>query len=362
MITNHFEYFVIDGKILLSCNKHRHFVTLLLDKDYNVLFRYVKNINDYKITVITKFASELYVGTVNCEIYKITFIVSNETFDVKLNMVQLKETYANYELYGISFSSNNTLCALALLNRKILVRKESMKIEIVLLANSLNFDSEIETILNNPTRSLTHMWDYIELFRYKCMKMKNIPGLPFNELLCEAETDIYKMKVYLILLKIYTVMQQNLKLNKGLLPECSIEVIRNKIMLLHAQTYVDKLHNLYKQHQQFPTDFFAESFAGLIKYLKYNDKNHEANYNNDISLDVYKNYNYICQCCDDPIDGFTCPSNHLNTFCSLTFTPIESFDYLICSCCGTTARIELYADKPLCIFCDTYLDLCKLHE
>ncbi|XP_059048836.1 uncharacterized protein LOC131844075 [Achroia grisella] len=361
MIAKNFHHTIIDNKIIFMCTKHRHLVVLLLDMDCNILSQFLKNINDYKISVITKCTDIFYVGTVNCEIYKVAFKISNNNLDVKMDIVPLKETYENYELYGLSFSSNNVLCALGLFSRKILIRKEHMKIEIVILSADSNSVAEMEMLLNNPLKSLTNMWDYLELLRYKCMKTKSLPTIDFKQLLAEAETDIYKLKIYLVIVIIYNTLQMNVKLSKDLLPECNEELIKDKIMALYAQSYMQKLYKLYSKNKMYPNEFLAETFAGLVKYFKYYCKKYDKNFKEYASMDIAKDYKYICQCCDDQLDGFTCSSGHLNMFCSVSFTPIEAYNYLICnSSCGMTARIELYPDKPVCVICDTHLDLCNL--
>ncbi|XP_026763699.1 uncharacterized protein LOC113522223 [Galleria mellonella] len=360
MIAKNLQYIVIDNKIIFTCTKHRHFIAILLDMDCNILSQFVKNVNDYKITVNTKCGDQFYIGTVNCEVYKVNVTISNNNLDVKISMVHLKETYANYELYGLTFSSNNVICSLGLLNRKILIRKDYMKIEIILLCTDTNYANEVEVLLNNPTKTLTNMWDYVELFRYKCMKTRSLPVLDFKQILEEAETNIYKLKIYLIIAIIYDTLQINLKLYKGLLPECSIELIQDKIMALHAQSRVKELYKLYLD-KKFPNDFLAETFTSLVNYLKYYCKKYDKNLKEYIPVDRTKDYKYVCQCCDNFLDGFTCSNGHLNMFCSLTFTPIETCNYLVCnSNCGITARIELYNDKPICVLCDTHLDLCNL--
>ncbi|XP_034827969.1 uncharacterized protein [Maniola hyperantus] len=358
MVTTYLHHHFEDDKLLLIFNKHRHLVIQMYDKNLKLLFQNVENVNDYKITSLTKYKDTFFLTTVNKKLYRIDYSIVDDTVQFSLEVIEFKDPGPSYELYGIAISTNSALFALAMINRKLLLKKQTVSIEIVLLSPDTGIDTEITNILNNPSKKLTHMWDVIELFRCKTMKTKKLPELDYGCLLND-DNDTYSMKVYLIILNLYHNLKKCITPGlQGWLPETSIEVIKEKILMLQAFT---QIHNIY--YANFKTNpclstFDYECFGCSKTYLDYYCKKYCKNLTDIVAADVLKTsdfrFKYLCQWCDESLIDFSCINKHVNMICSLTFTPIEN-DYLVCRSCNATATKELYSQNPTCIFCDLYL-------
>lgn len=357
MIASYLNHIIIDDNIVFFFSKHRHFVVQILDENCNISSQFTDNVNDYKITDITNSLDGYYLATINMKIYKLHISVSGDTIAVDLLPVQLKESYPTYELYGLCFSNTNTLCALGMIDRRLLCRKEVLKIDIVIVSTESKLEAIMPTFMNNPTEKLTDYWDCIEALRYKINKTKRMPGkVDFKSLFAEASNNIYKLKIYLILLIFFTNMRKLARMCSDVsLPELSLEKVKEKILLLHAQSTIEMLFKKYKEDGILSSSE-NESFCGCIKYLEYYSKKHKT----DIVMDnetlgvMTTNVKYQCQSCDDVVEGFTCKSGHLNMYCMLSLTPITGDEYLVCKCCGFTARTDITVN-PLCVFCDQCL-------
>lgn len=359
MAAQYIQYTVIDNKLILLCNKHRHLLALMLDENCNVIAQYVNNVNDYKLTGITNCLDGFFVCTMNCKIYKINIKVINNDLNVTLDSVEIKDTYSNCELYGLSMSDNCVIHALALMDRKLCHKKGQPKVNIVFLAKNMNEITEISYLLNNQPKALANAWDHIELFRLKTMKLKILPKVDLNQLVEDGNTDIYKLKVYLLIATLWTTLEKNVAVFRGSLP-MSVEAVQDRIMLSQGVLEMTKLYNQIKSGCHL-NDFEIKTFIGTRMFIEFYSNKYKKQLNEIISSDILQcidcHHSYVCQCCDDTLDGFKCRSGHLNMFCSLTFTPIEGENYLICKSCGITARDELYKSKAKCIFCDQYLEL-----
>ncbi|CAG9791539.1 unnamed protein product [Diatraea saccharalis] len=356
MPVKHCAYVILEDKIMYVCNKHRHLLAQLVTNDNKVLAQHVKNVNDYKITDICKHNNFFYISTVNGCMFKMNYEVTERNLDIQYELINLKDFNQSYELHSCSFSENGAILATTVIDRKIMNRKSQMKLEIIYYTPSDTDFPEFLILLNNPTKKLTNFWDCMEVLRFKMMKWRRLPEYDYKALLLEGETDIYKLKVYLIVLIICNVLEENFKIDKGNLPERSIQIIREKIAIAHSKTLLISLYNKSYQNHIPLSDFEEECFVGCKNYLEVTNKKYKSDLgiSNIISL-VDKEYNYTCQCCDKIINGFSCEDGHLNAFCSLTYTPIENDDYLVCKSCGVTARYELINDRPMCKFCDLYL-------
>ncbi|CAH4033768.1 unnamed protein product [Pieris brassicae] len=362
MVPKNIQYIIDDNCLLIIYPKHRHLVVQMFDTDFKLLTEVVNVVNDEKISVLTKTSAGLYIGTINTKIYKLIYTLTRNALTIEFESIILKDSYVNHDLYGLAFSPNEIICHLVLANRRVNVRKEPLHMLVV----SLSSEEQIENVLlDNPSKKLTHMWDCIELLRYKTMKSKKLPSLDYVNLYNETNTDIYKLKVYLILVKLYNSLEEILKnQSKGLLPETSIEVVQDKLLAAHAK---ETIINKYEQHKN-PTlnGFEKEWLSGCCKYLEYYSKKYEIPKNNIISNNTWESLialitktelpKYNCLFCDDLIEDFACANGHTSMFCSVTFTPIDSEEYLACNCCEVTARMELYQYKPLCVLCDGHLE------
>ncbi|CAK1590246.1 unnamed protein product [Parnassius mnemosyne] len=361
MIAKHFNYIVSDENIILLYSKHRHFVVQMFDKNCKLKSQEVTNINDYKITDIKKGQNNFYLSTINNKLHKIEIHHNYNTLKIQTPLVEIKESYPTSELHGIGFSANGALCMLALIDRKVLWRKEPFKIDLLFLINSTNnHDFEVKAILNNPSSKLTNQWDNIEILRYKTMKTKMLPNLDYKQLLAESDIDIYNLKVYYILLKLYNNLESLCKnSSKGSLPETSVEVINDRIHASYASSCIENIHKKYKESNCILEDIDSETIYGAKAFLDYYCHKYKKGLPGTLDpsvLEIFKtDHQYICQCCDKEIEGFSCKSGHLNMFCSLTFTPIESDNYLVCKACGSLARTELLPNNPTCVFCDLFL-------
>ncbi|XP_028170947.1 uncharacterized protein LOC114360434 [Ostrinia furnacalis] len=357
MLVQHIQYEKVENKLLLIFNKYRHLVLQLLDENSKNVSQEISYINDYLISHIITRDNEVYVSTVNLRCYKINYSIKGNTLKIyNHDMVEFKELSPTCELCSVNFSDNNVLCALAVIDRKILHRKERLKAEIIFL-QVLPDNAEVDILLNNPTKQITNYWDCIELIRYKIVKTKSLPQIDYDSLLSQGDSDIYKLKVYLVILTIYKSLQTSIKIVQHPLPENSTEVVKDKILAMNAKSNIAKISN--KQSKNDLSDLEKESYAGSKKYLNYYSKKYKVPMNKimpgGISDVATQNYCYTCQNCDEEIIDFSCKNGHLNMFCMFTFTPIESIDYLSCHNCNAVARMELLEHKPYCLFCDTYL-------
>ncbi|KAF9787665.1 hypothetical protein SFRURICE_017376 [Spodoptera frugiperda] len=350
------KYLKMNDKIIFITSKHRHLLVQAIDNDGNILSQYLNNINDHRISDIVYSCDGIYVTAVNVAIYKVNVTLSDANLKVDLIPLVIKEPYPLYELYSLRFSPNNVMCALAMVERKVQARKEALKLEIIFIGKEMKPECMLDTLLSNPTKKLTHYWDCVELLRFQITKLKWMPKLDYNELYASGARDIYKLKIYLILLTYISGLRKVLRLVDITLPETSTDVVREKILYLHANQLLDSLCTKCQNEGQL-SDLDMESLYGTKKYLEYYSKK----YKTEIQLDqnvlnaLENSCEYVCQCCDEQIEGFTCKSGHLNMFCMATFTPITSDDYLTCQCCNATSRADLEIENPICVFCDLYL-------
>lgn len=356
MAANNFNYYIKNENLILLYSKSRHFIVQIFDTDYKLIKQEVKNITDYKVTDIKKMNNEFYLSTINNKFYKIQIECIDNEFKVQTVLVDMKESYPSSELHAIGFSPNGVLCMFALIERKVLWRKEPLRIDLILLKKS-NDNSEILALYENKTKKLTNHWEYIEVLRYMTLKTAVLPEFDYANLLLEGEKNIYKLKLYFIILTLYNNLKNLCKTHTVVsLPETSLEVIREKIYAFHASDVMKQIYKKYITNCISKLEF--ETLAGGKLYLEYYCKKHEKDVSDFVDpkiVSITTDYKYICQCCDEEINGFTCINGHLNMFCSITFTPIENDDYLICKGCGVLARLELLPEKPTCVFCDLYL-------
>lgn len=361
MIAKFTEYYIDKNKILLLYNKHRHIVGQLLDGSCRVISQSVDNINDHRITSVAKNGAQFYVSTVNFKLYRINYSLDNNVLKITFDLIDipdLKDISPTMELYNITFSVNGVICGLSGLDRKVMHKKPPMLKETIFI-QTVPDRVVLDILINNPTKQLTDYWDCIELLRYKIVKLKTLPEIDYKVLLSEGQTDLYKLKIYFIILKIYRTLVNNIKIADGGLPENSLESIKDKILVLNANKNIKTIYNKHHKKKSL-TNFEMETYAGSKSYLNYYCKKYETQMADVCSpelLDLEVNESkYICQCCDEEILNFNCSNGHLNMFCSLTFTPIENLEYLRCKYCNILGRLELLPEKPLCVFCDSYLD------
>ncbi|VVC96087.1 unnamed protein product [Leptidea sinapis] len=361
MSINSIVYTNIGNKLVIVFSKHRHVVAQLYDTQFKLLSQNIAIINDNHISCITKAKNGIYVATINVKIYKANFIITDDQISVTYEQIPTKDPYTNYNLHGLTFSNNNVICCMALIDRKVLYRKVQMKLELSFFCfeEDYNSDELNKLLMNNSSKKLTHMWDCIEILRYKTLKRKRLPSIDFHMLYNEAETDIYKLKIYLILLTLYDSLESILNNNsKGLLPETSQEVVKEKILYQHASNYVNEIHEKYKKYNSI-TSFESECLSRCVKYMEFYNQKYKKDKSDVIDGDIIKlcsEYNYICQFCDCAISEFVGECGHLNMFCSLTFRLIVDMDHLVCKCCKAAAMADLFQNKPLCVFCDLYLE------
>uniref|UniRef100_A0A2A4IZU7 Transcription factor IIIC 90kDa subunit N-terminal domain-containing protein n=1 Tax=Heliothis virescens TaxID=7102 RepID=A0A2A4IZU7_HELVI len=362
MIAISLKYTIINDHIVFLCGKHRHLVVQAIDNKGKILSEYVNNINDHRITDICYTEDGIYLSTVNVKIYKINIVIENSKLNVILTQLHLKDPYSTYELYSLQFSRNNVVCALAVTDRKVLSRKEAYRLDVIFISTESKLESMLPTLLNNPTKKLTYYWDCIELLRFQMNKLRILPKLDFCELYEEAKQDLYKLKIYFILMIYFTNMRKVLRIHTEItLPETSKDIVRERILYLHAKALLNNLCNKFKKEGNL-NYLDMETLQGSKKYLEFYSKK----YRTEIGLDdvvrthpqLFSRENkceYVCQGCDEKLEGLTCKDGHLNMFCMVTFTPIMSDDYLYCRCCGSTARSDLENGNVLCVFCDLYL-------
>lgn len=357
MTPKSFNYTVINNHIVFICSKHRYLLIQVLSEDGAILAQYLNNVNDYRITDITATEDGIYLATVNVKIYKLNITYLDGNLNVVLVPLDIKDPYTTYELYSLRFSKNNVLCALAMVDRRVLWRKEAYKMEIIFLSTDSMMESIIPKLIDNPTKKLTYHWDCIELLRFQLTKQKIIPQLDFFELYDKGLHDAYSLKIYLIVTIFFHNLKKLLRNSSNLsLPEYSVETIREKILYLHAQSLLKTLCNKC-QNEGNLNDIEMETLYGSKNYLEYYAKKYKIKieFDTDVLNALDNNCEYVCQCCDDKIEGFSCKNGHLNMFCMESFTPITSDDYLLCKCCGFTARSDLKLNYPMCVLCDLYL-------
>lgn len=347
------------NKCILTFSKNRHLIVQMTDENMNPISQFIKNINDFRITAIVNSPSGLIVTTVNSKVYRVCIKVINDSLNVDIKFIEIKDISPTRELYSLSISKNNALWALGMADRRMSYKKEPCLVEIVFATLEINLVNVIDIILNNPTRKLTDYWDCLELLRYTIHKYKKMPEINYNKLYIEAESDVYKLKLYLVLLIMYTELGA-MKNYYMTMPEKSEEYIRERLLVCQAVNVINKLGE--RQSGNIVLDNFdIECFNGAKNYLEFFCQKHKRSLESLVNIDTVNEFKsdvkYICQCCNEELDGFTCKNNHLNMFCSLTFTPILSEDYLFCKICNVTARLELCSQAPLCVFCD--FRLCK---
>lgn len=361
MVAKHLVYTVNNNKIVLLCNKHRHLLVQQLNYECQVLSQCIKNVNDYRITDITDSKDGIYLATANCKIYKIYLNYFDDNFDVSLSQIQTKDEYGMYELHSLKTSTNSVIWAAAMADRTIQSRKYPEKIDIIFFCTDPQNHLETTILLENPSKKLTNYWDCIELLRCKTMKSKALPSIDYLDLYNDTSSDVYKMKLYHIFVILYNALDKIMKnSSRGLLPETSIEVVRDKICLTQAVTLIKLVH---QNRNDTISGFELECYSGGKNYIEYYCRKYNKNSNEFIEpslLNLTKMVPlYTCQGCEEIINGFMCKNKHYNMFCSLTFTPIEN-DYIACKNCNSTAKIELYNTRPTCLFCDLYLS--RFHE
>lgn len=354
MMTVSLKYKVIDNHIVFVCSKHRHLLIQVIDDNGKVLSQYLNNVNDHRITDIAYTKDSFYLSTVNVKIYKINIGLQNGSLNVNLEQLNLKDSYPTYELHSLRFSSNNLVCALAMMNRRVLCRKEAYKMEVIFVSTDSKLESIVSTIILNPTKKLTYYWDCVELLRFQITKMKVIPKLDYDELY--ASKDAYILKVYLIIMTYLTNLRKVLRVCGVTLPETSREVVKEKILYFHAESLLNSLCETCQKEGQL-SDLDMEILYGCKIYLEYYSRKYKTSitFDENVLNALESQCEYVCQCCDDKIEGFTCKKGHLNMFCMESFTPIVTDDYLVCRCCGSTARTDLELGNPQCIFCDLNL-------
>lgn len=358
MLVQHIQYKIIENQLLLVFHKHRHLVMQLLDSDFKIVSQVVNNVNDYRITSVVKGNNCMYVSTVNFKLYKVNYSIENNVLRVEFDLIVLKDISETCELQSMCFSDNNVICALSTIDRRVLHKKERLEIEIIFL-QVFQDDTELDLLLLNPAKQITSYWDCMELIRFKIIKSRTLPRQIFDLLSSEGNTDMYLVKIYLMILTIYKNALVSAKIERMALPEESIEKLKDRITVAHAKSNIEKIY--YKQCSKQPlSDLEKECFIGSKKYLELYSQLYKTPLNeiitpNMLELTFEKHY-YTCQNCDEEVIDFTCRNGHLNMFCMLTLTPIESLDYLVCKVCGTIARVELKNHKPICIFCDSYMN------
>lgn len=357
MVAKYLVHSIIDNKIALVCSKHRHLVILLLDLNCNILSQVVKNINDNRITNIKVGKDCVYLSTDNSQLFKITLGIESSNLNVNIDAVELNQ-YPNCNLYSFDKSFNDAWWVLGLYNRQVSHRKDIDKLDIILLHNTEQ--NEVELLLKNPTNKLSNVWDHLQILRSKVMKQRYIPEVNFVELYTTGESNVYKLKLYLLLLTMYLNLKKISRYSiKGSLPETSIEAIKEKILLAQAKSVINEFYNSYQHDNSELDPLQLEWFIGAKNFIQYYCVKNIKDVSKFVDPNVWNltktELQYKCQCCDDVLQGLSCSNGHLNMFCMLTFTAIESNDYLFCTNCNSTARIELYMNNPMCVFCDLYL-------
>ncbi|XP_053617054.1 uncharacterized protein LOC128679087 [Plodia interpunctella] len=361
MVTQYLNYTKVNNKIILFYDKHRHFIVQTLDENYKVLSQYAENINDYKISSIAVNSNEFLLATTNFQIFQINFDFSNGNLVVKHSLIEIKDSYNNYEVLDLGSSQNRRMITAVAVDRSVNIRKRNLQIDILFLTTELNDNSNLPFLIHNEIKSIINLWDAIVLVRQNILKSKILPLSELTQLIADGEMDTYYLKLYLVIANVWQTLENNLRIpnSRKLLP-VDVEKVKEKVILKHAQSQLNEFHKLIIQNCI--SNFDKESFNATKSYLNYYSQKYNLKLESLISPIVYNSLNeekkYTCQCCDNEIEGFSCDSGHLNMFCPVSFLPIETSDYLICVVCGITARIELYNRKAKCIFCDKHLQKC----
>ncbi|KPI98868.1 hypothetical protein RR46_10186 [Papilio xuthus] len=196
MIVNNLNYVFENDNLILLYSKNRHFIVQIFDKKLNLITQDVKNLTDYKVTDIKKLKNEFYLSTINNKLFKIDIDCINSKFNVKTTLVEIKESYPSSELHAIGFSPNGVLCTFALIERKVLWRKEPLKIDLILLKKTTD-NSEMIELYNNETKKLTNCWDYIEALIYTTLKTGMLPEFDYAKLLSEGYQNKNDILTYL---------------------------------------------------------------------------------------------------------------------------------------------------------------------
>lgn len=355
MIGKYLVHSVLDNNVVIVCGKHRHLVILLLDKNCNILSQVVKNVNDNRITNIKEGKNCVYLSTVNSQLFKITLGIVNSDLNVQICAIKLNQ-HQYYEMYSFDKSINEAWWAFGFYNRQISHRKDVDKLDIILY--HITEQNEVKILLDNPTNKLTDVWDYLQILRCKVMKQKVMPEVNFVELYTTGDINVYKLKLYLLLLTLYVNLKRVSKICLKGLPEISIEAVKEKILLAQAKNIIKEFYNNY-QLDNMLDPLQLEWFIGAKNFIHHYCAKNKRDISEFVDTNVWNltkmEIQYKCQCCDEILQGFSCSHGHLNMFCMLTLTAIESSEYLFCTDCNSTARIELYENNPLCVFCDLYL-------
>lgn len=359
MVPISFHYYLHDDKIIMLYNKHRHLIIQMFDRNIECLSQYVETVNDFKIVCITQNDNIFYLCTENVKMYTINICIEHNKLNVELNEIMIKDIYPGHELCSVAISKNKALFALAMVDQKVQHRKLQLKVHVVLMCAEAEFDANVAKIIYNPAKSLSNIWDQIEVLRLKTLKMKKLPIIDYKNLLKEGDSDVYKLKVYYVFLTLYFNLQKYIvKKRKGLLPEVSVDKIKTQILTFQAIKTLTSLHERHRDGKGL-SEFDRQCLDGCKKFVQYYCDKYSKCINDLIPQNILNSVNgnvqYVCQCCDEDIVGFTCKYKHLNMFCSITFTPIVEDNYLVCKVCGMTAQYELRKQKPLCPLCDRYL-------
>lgn len=356
MVARFLQYIEINNNIVLICNKHRHLVVIMIDRECNKLGQYINNINDYRITSICKAKDEIYITTINCTIYKLIMVMENKELNMSLDVIEHQGLTPTHELYGIVFSPNKVLCAICAGDKKINCRKDPLKIETLIMSTKEKLVSLVDILVTNSSKLLTGYWDVIEALKYRCLKAKEMPSIDYNQLYEMAISDIYILKVYYILSIICDNLKKTFKISTAFeLPESSPVIVKEEILVAHADKLLHKYSEKFIEHGKL-TQSDIDYYIGAKKFLEYYFSKNKKNLHEVLDpkvLSILKvDSSFICQCCDEEVTGFKCINEHINMFCALTLTPIDSDNYLVCKWCNLTARLELLTGKPLCLFCD----------
>lgn len=351
-----------DNIILIYC-KHRHLVIQLLDSQFIVIDSVLKNIDDYKIVGLIEWKGNYVVGTSNFHLALVTLNIRQSKLIVSYNDVHINSSLVkDCFLERFDLSSNKVIWVFIVSSKNSKVQKYSKSIKLLFLHLGEEDQTEINLLLQNPSKNLANMSDCIEIMKFKANKYKILPNINYNLLFIESNEDIYKLKVYLILLILYKnricISSKNINYN---FPESSIDKIRDKIFIMQSLTMLKNISAIYNNSGTI-TEFQKEVYFGCKQYLELYCKKYKRNINNLFvdTLDMDINFKYICQFCDEELVGFACKHNHINQFCSVTFIPITDDKYLECRACGLTARYELFSEKPTCTLCDLPLSDCFL--
>lgn len=346
--------FKINHYFIIVFSKNRHLIFQVYDEKMSLITQEIRKLNNYRITDILKSPDGLLVSTVNANIHKVQIDIVNNKLNIVTTVMEFVGITPSMELYSMCLTNNNLIYIIGMVDRKIKLRKEPDYIDIVFATTESNLENIMDTLLNNSSRKLTNLWDCIELLRYKIRKTKKMPELDYKELYNDGKSDVYKLKVYLMLLIFYTELgaMKNYYIK---MPETSIDYVKEMLLVHHAISLICNVENNYHKNGMWSNNE-QEYIIGAKKYLEFYCRKYKKNLddlvNTSIFKDIKSNMSYTCQSCDKALEGFTCKDGHINMTCSLTFTPIISEDYLFCKACNITARTDVDILKPLCVFCD----------